>query len=56
MSLSAITAVDNENGRAWEENWKQNVLDAWIPQKLHHADKRYIVVATSNIIYICKYL
>ena len=41
--------VDNENGRVSTENWKQNLLD------LHHADKTYIVVATSSIYLIYKY-
>ena len=44
-----MSNVDNENGGAWTENWKQNLLDGWIPQSLHHADKIYIVVASSVI-------
>ena len=50
-----MSNVDNENGGAWTENWKQNLLDGWIPQSLHHADKIYIVVASSIIYYIYKY-
>ena len=50
-----MSNVDNENGAAWTENWKQNLLDGWIPQSLHHADKMYIVVATSIIYYIYRY-
>ena len=50
-----MSNVDNENGGAWTENWRQNLLDGWIPQSLHHADKIYIVVATSIICYIYKY-
>ena len=50
-----MSNVDNENGGAWIENWKQHLLDGWIPQSLHHADKIYIVVASSIIYYIYKY-
>ena len=50
-----MSNVGNENGGAWTEKWRQNLLDGWIPQSLHHADKIYIVAATSIIYYIYKY-
>ena len=50
-----LSNVDNENGGAWTENWKQNLLYGWIPQSLHRADIIYGVVATVNVYYIYKY-
>ena len=41
--------------QGWDRKLKSNLLDGWITQNLHHADKIYSVVATSIVYYIYKY-
>ena len=46
-----MSNVGNENGGAWTENWRQNLLGGWILQSLYHTDKIYIAAPASIIYY-----